>query len=395
MISDQWVLAVDDEPANQRAVRRTLASEWRVLTAGSGREALELMAREPVALVIADQRMPGMSGAEFLAETVERHPDVIRVVLTGYTDVETLIDAINRGHVYHYLGKPWDPRELRQVVRRGLERHAAAAERRRLLGALQAAAARAQCEAERKGRLLALAAHELGTPLHILLNALALVREAPREAAALWLERALRAVEWLARSVAQLQDAGRLRSRPLPVRRERVCLGPLIARTVRAVCAAAAERRLALTAEPRDDALAIDADPAWLERALTELLSNAVRCTPDGGAVTVSTTADGDAVQITVADAGIGIAPEHVADLFEPFSAAMGDPLLHGSGRWAFGARGLGLGLSLVKAIADAHGGQVLVETALGAGSRFTLRLPHAADVAPHGVVGRDAGRLG
>src|SRR5262250_2166386 len=107
MLAEHTVLAVDDEPANQRAVARALRDECHVLTAGSGSEALALMAHQPVALVIADQRMPGMSGADFLAETVAQHPAVIRIVLTGYTDVETVLDAINRAHVYHFLGKPW------------------------------------------------------------------------------------------------------------------------------------------------------------------------------------------------------------------------------------------------------------------------------------------------
>src|SRR5215469_13762107 len=114
MVDGHTVLAVDDEPANQRAVRRALSDDCRVLTAGSGAEALALMAREPVALVIADHRMPGMSGGEFLAETVDHYPEVIRIVLTGYPEVDTLLDAINRAHVYHFLGKPWDVRELRK-----------------------------------------------------------------------------------------------------------------------------------------------------------------------------------------------------------------------------------------------------------------------------------------
>src|SRR5262249_10919707 len=156
---------------------RTLGEDCRVLTAGSGHEALALMACEPVALVIADQRMPGMSGGEVLAETVARFPAGIRVVLAGYSDVGHALGAIKRGHVHPLLGKPWDARELRQVVRRGLERFQAAAERLRLLDDLRTACARAERQAEQKSRLLALTAHELGTPLDILINALALLRE--------------------------------------------------------------------------------------------------------------------------------------------------------------------------------------------------------------------------
>jgi signal transduction histidine kinase len=379
MLLEHTVLAVDDEPANRRAVCRTLGDECRVRTAASGREALELMAREPVALVIADQRMPGMSGAEFLAETVERYPPVIRIVLTGYTDVDTLLEAINRGHVYHFLVKPWEARELRQVVRRGLERFAAAAERVRLLEELRAACARAQREAEHKGRLLALTAHELGTPLHILLNAVALLREAERSPmAAHWLDAAERAVEWLTRGVVQMHDAARIGKRRFPVRPEVVPVAPLLAAAVAEVRRSAGGRVLEIAVEPGGAPLALRADPHWLRHALGGLLTNAVRFTPDGGRVHVAARPDGAWGEIAVTDNGVGIAPANLADAFEPFSAAGGNPLLHGSGRLAFGARGLGLGLAMVKGIAEAHRGSVRVESALGVGSCFTLRLPRA-----------------
>jgi signal transduction histidine kinase len=376
MLREHTVLAVDDEPANLRALQRALRDECRVLTAGSASEALALMACEPVALVITDQRMPGMSGAAFLAETVERYPPVIRIVLTGYPDVDALLEAINRAHVYHFLAKPWQPRELRQVVHRGLERFAAAAERARLLDDLRLACARAEREAEQKGRLLALAAHELGTPLHVLLNALALLREAAPPAAARWADAAERAVEWLARGVAQMHAAARLRARRFALRALVVEVRALMASTVADLDPAGGGRALAVAIDAPAAPLTLRADPYWLREALAALLTNAVRCTPDGGWVRLSARADGDWMEIAVTDNGIGIAAGELATLFEPFSSAGGSLLLHGSGRLAFGARGLGLGLAMVKEIAAAHGGTVRVESAPGAGSRFTLRLP-------------------
>jgi signal transduction histidine kinase len=381
VISEDTVLAVDDEPANRRAVCRTLGDDCRVLTAGSGDEALATMACEPVALVIADQRMPGMSGSEFLAETVERYPAVVRVVLTGYTDVDTVLDAINRNHVYHFLGKPWQPRELRQVVRRGLERFSAERERARLLDELRAACARAQREADHKSRLLTLTAHELGTPLHILLNVMALLHDAELPAAARgWIDAGARAVEWLARGVAQMRDAARLREQRFPLRMQAVELTPLLGAAVAETCAAARGRALDIALEPCVERLAVRGDPHWLRQALDGLLSNAVRFTPDGGRVRVRARPDGTAVEIAVADTGIGIAPGDLVEAFEPFSSTGGDLLLHGSGRMAFGARGLGLGLAMVKGIVEAHGGTVRAESTPGAGSRFTLRLPAATD---------------
>ena len=377
MLAGHAVLLVDDEPANGRAVRRALAEQCRVLTAESGADALALMAQEPVAVVIADQRMPGMSGAEFLGETVVRYPRVIRIVLTGYTDVDTVLEAINRGHVYHFLTKPWEPRELRQVVHRGLERFEAAAERARLQGELRDACARAQREAEQQTRLLALAAHELGTPLHILLNAIALLRDtAIPPAAAPWIEAAERATEWLVCGVGQMQDAVRLRDRRFPLRPERLALVPLLRGAVADLRAAACDRRLDTDVGAIAGPLAVHADPRWLRHAVDALLSNAVRFTADGGWVRATARRSDGWTDITISDGGIGIAPEHLADLFEPFSSAGGDLLLHGSGRFAFGARGLGLGLAAVRCIAEAHGGTVVAASMPGTGSAFTIRLP-------------------
>ncbi len=377
MFAAHTVMIVDDEPANARAVRRALADECRVVAAESGADALALMAREPVALVIADHRMPGMSGAEFLAETVACHPAVIRIVLTGYADVDTAIEAINRGHVYHFMSKPWEARELRQVVRRGLERFDAAAERARLQRELGAACARARREAEQQTRLLALTAHELGTPLHILLNALALLRDAALPiAVASWVDAAERATEWLVGGVAQMHDAARPRAGRLPLRPVLLPLAPVLDEALARLRVAARERRLEFGLGKCAAELIVRADPRWLRHAIDALLSNAVRFTADGGQLRISAEASDGWVDITIADTGIGIAPEHLADVFEPFSGAGGDLLLHGSGRFAFGARGLGLGLASVRRIAEAHGGAVLVASAPGRGSAFTIRLP-------------------
>jgi thioredoxin reductase (NADPH) len=116
------ILTVDDDPAVLGAVRRDLrsryAENWRVLAAGSGEEALEALRElrlreDPVALLIVDQRMPGMSGVELLAAASELHPDAKRALLTAYADTDAAIAAINKVHADHYLLKPWDPPEDR------------------------------------------------------------------------------------------------------------------------------------------------------------------------------------------------------------------------------------------------------------------------------------------
>ncbi|WP_066382546.1 MULTISPECIES: response regulator [unclassified Anabaena] len=116
------ILVVDDEPDNLDLLYRTFRRDFQVLKADSGMNALEVLAVEgEVAVIISDQRMPEMKGTEFLSKTVPQFPDTVRIILTGFTDIEDLVEAINAGQVYKYITKPWDPAELKAVVQRAAE----------------------------------------------------------------------------------------------------------------------------------------------------------------------------------------------------------------------------------------------------------------------------------
>jgi len=123
------ILVVDDEVANLQKLHRTLVDRYPVLAATSGREALDIVRNDAgVAVIIADQRMPDMPGTEFLRETLSLLPDAVRIILTGFTDVDVLMEAINTCKVFRYIVKPWDPPDLLMTIERGLEAHRLAAE---------------------------------------------------------------------------------------------------------------------------------------------------------------------------------------------------------------------------------------------------------------------------
>lgn len=116
------LLIVDDELANLQKLKRTFVDFFEVYQADSARDALDLVRQQVFAVVITDQRMPGMTGVELLRDMLQLSPNTVRIILTGYTDVEALIDAINQGHVDRYVTKPWEPDSLRRVVEREVER---------------------------------------------------------------------------------------------------------------------------------------------------------------------------------------------------------------------------------------------------------------------------------
>jgi DNA-binding NtrC family response regulator len=116
-------MIVDDEPANLRVLERLFRSDYQVVTAPSGAEALTLLEQHDVALLISDQRMPAMTGIELMTKTVAIRPQMVKILLTGYTDVGALIEALNSGLVYRYLTKPWNNDDLKLTVSRALEHY--------------------------------------------------------------------------------------------------------------------------------------------------------------------------------------------------------------------------------------------------------------------------------
>jgi two-component system response regulator HupR/HoxA len=144
---EQAILVIDDESASVDLLRITLGMDYPVYTATDGHTALALLGDHPeIALAIIDQRMPGMSGTEFIQKTIEPYPHLVRIILTGYTDVQSLIEAINAGRVYRYLTKPWNKDDLLVTVRQGLEVHRLAMENIRLQADLREANARLRVE---------------------------------------------------------------------------------------------------------------------------------------------------------------------------------------------------------------------------------------------------------
>ena len=127
------ILYVDDEPDNLRVFELTFRKDFSVLTATSADEGMEILNANPVAVVLSDQRMPGVTGVEFLSRVRDLDPDTLRILVTAYGDVEILGDAINDGSIYRYIPKPWEPEDMRITLRRAIEVYALERERTALL----------------------------------------------------------------------------------------------------------------------------------------------------------------------------------------------------------------------------------------------------------------------
>jgi len=115
------ILYVDDEQNNLVSFKATFRMKYNIHTAISGDEAIKILKNNPIEIIITDQRMPNMTGVEFLQSILGDFPDQIRILLTGYADLNAVVDSINKGKIFHYLTKPWNEEELDMTIKRAYE----------------------------------------------------------------------------------------------------------------------------------------------------------------------------------------------------------------------------------------------------------------------------------
>jgi len=376
------ILVIDDEQGIREGCRRVLEPEgYAVETAATGQEGLRYVQEDGFDLVLLDVMMPDVRGIDLLGPIAEKDPDTVCIIITGYATVELAVQAIKAG-AYDFLSKPFTADVLLMTVRQGLERRRLSLEARRTeaLERETAELARAKEELERLDRFKTTftltVAHELRAPLTALQSFLIAILKGyiPPEEQQEILERAVGRTQELLDLVDDLLRLARAKSDQESQKRQVLSLADPLEKVFALQKAQADEKGLTCALEVRARPQ-VEADPDQMTQLWTNLISNGIKYTPAGGRVTVTLDQqDGWAVG-SVADTGIGIAPEDQERIFEEFYRTPQAKAVE--------ARGTGLGLPLVKRIVEAHGGTISVESELGKGSRFTFRLPVAGEQEP------------
>jgi signal transduction histidine kinase len=370
------VLVVEDNAEMSGFLAKCLADDYRIVTAADGRQALEKALELHPDLIVTDVMMPVMGGDAFVRElrTYPGLAGVPIVVLTAKAD-DGLRVALLREGAQDFLTKPVVSEELCARVSnlmtlkrtRDVLQGALSSQSRDVtsLADQLAAANRA------KDEFLAILSHELRTPLTPILSWAGLLRDGRLDAETV--QRGLRVIERNAklqvRIIDDLLDVSRAISGKLLLELRPTTLDPVVHAAVEALRPAAAAKGVAVETALDPSAPLVSGDPDRLQQVVWNLVSNALKFTPNGGRVVVGSERDGDQVRLVVRDSGIGIAPAALPRLFERFWQADSSPTR------TFG--GLGLGLAVVRHLVELHGGTVRAESdGEGKGATFVVSLP-------------------
>jgi signal transduction histidine kinase len=366
MTPNPLVLIIDDEESMRDSCAQILLKTgYRVETAEDGASGVEKARELRPDAVVADLKMPGLSGLEVLDRVHVIDPQIAAVVITGYATVDSAVEAMKKG-AYEFLPKPFAPDELRLVLARALER-------RRL--ALEAETLRREKKLL-EDNVITMVSHQLRSPLaavqqyfEVLLSGVAgTLEDKPRE----MIQRASERLAGLTRLINDWLDLARFDKGGLVGKLRPVDLRAVLGKLLEFMAGPARDRGVTLgwgvPAGPVPQALG---DEESLEQVFTNLIQNAIAYNRGGGKVDVLLAEEPEFVLVEVRDTGIGIAADHLPFIFDQFYRVR-----RGEGE---AAKGSGLGLSIVKKIVEAHNGRVEVSSEPGVGTTFTVRLPKAA----------------
>lgn len=390
-------LVVDDEQDVLDSIRRLLRKHYVLHLALSAAEGLKMLEEHEIHLVMTDQRMPEMSGVEFLEQVRQNHPKMVRMLFTGYSDFTAVIDAVNRGHIYRYIHKPFEPAEFKLVVAQAAEYYLMREERQQLLTQLaeqnqklqeqHAALSEAYEELKTLDRMrtvfMEVISHELNTPTSIIIGYASLLQrpaiaadEQGKTTALSGIKSSGLRLKRITEKIAKMLAAS---TPTVTLEYQKINVASLVETITNELQPVLALRSQAIEADTESQDLTLMADEAYLRDMLMNLVVNAIKFSEDGKTIWVSaghsTIGDRDAVELRVRDEGVGIHPDDRDRIFDAFFGTF-QSKYHSSGDFGFQQRGIGLGLAIVEKFAALHGGNVQFHSEVGQGTEFKVTLP-------------------
>lgn len=360
------VLYVDDEPNNLAMFKASFRFDYHILTALSGSDALEILGQNQVHVIIADQRMPEMSGVELFERLLEKHPEPVRILLTGYANIESVIEAINRGQVFRYVRKPWDDDDLRMTIDNACEIYRTRQTLKAKNKELETMNADLMRTNEELNRFVYSASHDLKAPLASIMGIVEVARMEGEEKEITYylslIERSVKQLETFIQNIIDYYKNNRYQE----ILTEIDFIG-LVNETINSFDFHPDKPQIEFNVQVQQPTVFVG-DDLRMRMILNNLISNAIkyqRKSEPRKHVDIRVQTAAESAQIRIGDNGIGIAAEYVEDIYKMFFRATET------------AAGSGIGLYIVKEAINKMNGRISVDSKEGQGTAFTVTLPN------------------
>lgn len=391
------ILYIDDELGNLNVFNATFRRDYNIFMASSAAEGVELLKSTPIDLIVTDQRMPKTTGVDFLKWCKAAYPDAVRIILTGFSDTEAIITAINECGIYRYLSKPWDVDEMKLTLEKALESYQLRKDNRRLIKDLKEAkesleqkviertseVTQQKEELEVQNQLLqeldnerdsitSMIVHDLQSPINRmkgLIELFVIESQIPfSENQLLYLDLIKKNISDASSHIRNLLETTVLEkaaSHEVPL--TMVNLTAILPALLNGYKEQAAKKKVSLHYETNAHTSYVHGNEDYLSRIFDNLVSNAIKFSPNGNNsnIIVGIKDSSDTIKVSVQDEGQGLTEEDKKNLFKKFQKLSAVP--------TNGESSSGLGLSIVKTLTERLNGRVWAESNIVRGTTFTV----------------------
>lgn len=399
------ILYVDDEEFNLTSFKAIFRRDYNVFTATSGKLGLEILKQNEIHLIITDQRMPDMTGVEFLESVAEDYMFVRRIIITGFSDIEAIIRAINKGNIYRYITKPWDVNDLKITIQNALNAYKTDRANRDLTIELQLKLNRIEeltaeqiklqeekfkQEAEKKileaesaklkeiqtirEELSNMIVHDLKNPLGLVIGYAKMAEEQlikpelDQKSLVQFVKSIQQAGNNMLTLVLNILDVYRFENGKPSLRLGVVPLSELVDTSLERVSFGLEKKIVTIVKEYAPDTK-VNLDKELISRVMVNLLTNSLKFTTKEKRFWIGVKEEANQFVFYVRDEGSGIPEDKLDQLFKRFSQLSTSDDVQG-------IKSTGIGLTFVKYAVEAHSGKVWVESVLGEGTTFSFSIP-------------------
>jgi len=387
---DYNLLIIDDEVEITKSIARQFRKKYTVFSATSAKEGIAIMEKEHIQVVLSDQRMPDMTGVDFFSVIKDKYPDALKLLLTGYSDIEAVIGAINEGQVFRYVTKPWHPEELDTIIREAFEKYELITNNRKLMHSLQDANTTLEAKVKartleleklngrlselniEKNKYIGMVAHDLRNPIGVAASFSDILIEnyddLDKRIQLEYLEQINKSCNFSLNLIHDFLDISKIEAGIFDLNLTFQEYVSFVKNNIiqNEILAKNKSQEIMITADQSSIIVCFDTNK--IQQVLNNLLSNAIKYSFPNTKIVIDISETDAGIVTKIIDHGQGIPAEEIRNLFNPFHTT--------SVKATAEEKSIGLGLAIVKKIIEAHHGSVNVESEVGKGSTFYFTIP-------------------